>query len=335
MIQLFPEQLQALQNTLDGTAARAAAVLGVEIDRVEQFLDNVAEFVRVNAGPLSNYTYLFLFDGSTSDGSRIDLQTITKNVNVCNSLFHVDEELHLIQVAKGDATITQCSKHTKEKQALGLRLEGTYFWEFLSGIAEGQDDFGHPGTAEPKMSKWRRPMTEFDQILADHKKARIDKEAFVYWHDRANRILVDKTEEVFHRDLFWWLDNYVIDKLDAYAEPSGFGQGKTDIVVVTLYGSHVLELKWLGRNQKDTRYDEQDIDPGLVQIATYLENDDDLICGYLVIYDGRSREKHENHCHYKETLRHNRCRSPRIVFLKSEYPSERGRRIARERQTAK
>jgi len=341
MTLLFPEQLQALQNTLDDTAARAraAAVLDVEIERVEQFLTNVAAFVRANAGPLSNYTYLFLFDGSTSEGSCIDLRTMVGNINTGNSIFYVDEELRLVKVAQGKASWTQCSKLTEREQALGLRLErGTYFYEILSGKVEGEGDFEHPASTSPMPSKWRRPMMEFDLILEDHKKSCVDREqGFLYWHDKQKRILrieprSKSTEALFHHSLFWWLKHFVADRLKVYAETYGFGQGKTDIVVVTTYGSHVLELKWLGTNEHDTSYDEKHIEPGLIQIATYLDDDDDFVCGYLVIYDGRSRQRHEMHCRYNETLRHNRCKRPRILFLESEPPSKRAERIAREKR---
>ena len=336
MTQILPEQLRALQNTLDGTAAKAAGILDIEIERVEQLLTNVAEFAKENAGPLTNYTYMFLFDGSTSSNSRISLQDIIGSINKGNSLFHVDEELRLIKTVKGDASFSQCSKRTKEEHALGLRLEaGTYFCTLLCGMVESEDDFKQPGTAAPKASRWFRPMKDFDQILDDHKKACVDREqGFTYWHDKRNRILlVDpksrSTENLFHHSLFWWLNKFVVDKLDSYAEPYGFGQGKIDIVVVTAYGSHVLELKWLGKNQNGTIYSEKDIDSGLIQISMYLNDNDAHICGYLVIYDGRSREKHETCCEYNEKSLHNRCKPPILLFLESESPSQGAKRIAR------
>lgn len=339
MTQLFPDQLQALQNTLAGVPARAAAVLDIEIECVERFLDSVAEFVRTNAGPLSNYTYMLLFDGSISDGPRISLQEIVGSINKGNSLFYVDEELRLIKTAEGDATWIRCSKLTGEEHALGLRLEaGTYFYAILCGRVESQDDFKHPGTAAPKPSKWRRPMMEFGNILNDHKNACVDREqGFKYWYDKRNRILMvdpksGSTEELFHHSLFWWLNHFVADKLTVYAETCGFGQGKTDIVVVTAYGSHVLELKWFGENQNRTTYGEKDIDKGLAQISQYLENNDDFLCGDLVVYDGRSRQEYEQYCQYDEEFRHNRCKPPRIIFLESEPPSKRAKRIVRERR---
>jgi hypothetical protein len=335
---LFPEQLQALQNALSGTAAKAAAVLGVSIERVEQFLSNVAEFARRNSGPLRDHIYMFVFDGSTSDALSVDLETVVRSIRAGTPVFHVDETLHLVEIVEGDATITQCSRQTEEGSFLGVRVEnGTYFREILCGKLEKEDDFLHPGIAQPRPSKWHRPMKEFDLVLTDHKKARIDGErGFRYWYDRSERILLaplrGTTEELFHRDLFWWLDNYVTDKLDVYAEPTGFGQGKTDIVVVVPYGAHVLELKWLGKNQNETQYGEDDIDPGLLQIADYLTSRDGFICGYLVIYDGRSLEEHETQCRYNDGLRHGRCKTPRILFLESESPSDKSKRIVREMQ---
>jgi hypothetical protein len=339
MTLLLPGQLQVLRKTLGDISARASALLGSDINRVERFLTNVTEFARVNSGPLGKYTYLLLFDGSASGGPVIDAQVVVEGISKGKSVFLVDEELRLVEDLYGGSSWTECSEFTTNRQALGLRLErGTYFHAILSGKVEDEGDFEHPTSAPPRASRWLRPMREFDLILADHKKECVDREqGFRYWHDKERRILLvgskgKSTEELFHRSLFWWLKRFVADGLKVYAETHGFGQGRTDIVVVTLCGAHVLELKWLGENQNSTSYGEKDIDAGLIQVATYLDDDSSFTCGDLVIYDGRSRRIHETSCGYDEELVHDLCNPPKILFLETESPSHRAKRIARERR---
>jgi hypothetical protein len=115
-----------------------------------------------------------------------------------------------------------------------------------------------------------------------------------------------------------------------FGETLGLGQDKTDITIVSVEGSYVIEVKWMGKNKSNTEHNEERIDEGLVQIALYLENDKQLICGYLVIYDARSLDVHKTRCGYNESLRHGFCQTPRIIFLESETPSQAGERIVAE-----
>src|SRR5581483_5540804 len=159
-----------------------------------------------------------------------------------------------------------------------------------------------------------------------------------YWKDRANRILranPEKTEAIFHRDLLWWIRNYTTGVIRTYSEPEGFGQDKTDIVAVTLAGGHVVEVKWLGVNEHKTTYNRKRIDEGLIQVKQYLERDDDLVEGYLVVYDGRSSDEHKKNSHYDQAYQHPLCREPQILYLESEVPTEISARVVRSNKTTK
>ncbi len=108
------------------------------------------------------------------------------------------------------------------------------------------------------------------------------------------------------------------------------GQDKTDITIVTINGTYVVEIKWLGKNA-NTRYNEQRINEGLVQVGIYLNNDGEIICGHLVIYDGRSLQDHKAKSNWDSSLIHERCSSPKIIYLDTESPSKAATRIVREK----
>src|SRR5437667_9475595 len=167
-------------------------------------------------------------------------------------------------------------------------------------------------------------MDEFEAILTDHLDECLNAGQLKFWFHKADRILLsepEKTELIFHRSLFSWLKLFVSPKLKIYAEPIGLGQDKTDIIVVTNKGSYVIEVKWLGFNQSGQEYKQDRIDVGLAQVKIYLEKDHQLVCGYLVCYDGRSREVHETESSWNDSLRHELCKDPQILFLSSEVPS--------------
>lgn len=108
------------------------------------------------------------------------------------------------------------------------------------------------------------------------------------------------------------------------------GQDKTDITIVTEVGNIVIEVKWLGKNQHKTAWAKVRIKEGMLQVSNYLNRNDRLMQGYLVVYDGRPEQEHMNGCSYPKSCRHAKCEEPVIYFLRSETPSEFATRVAAE-----
>jgi hypothetical protein len=175
-------------------------------------------------------------------------------------------------------------------------------------------------------------MEEFKAIVNDHLEEWLNGGQVQYWAEKSKRILSsdpEKTELIFHRSLFTWLKLFVSPKLKIYAEPIGLGQDKTDIIIVTGYGAFVIEVKWLGVNQKGDEYKQGRIDEGLAQVKIYLDNDNYLICGHLVCYDGRSKEAHDKESNWNAALQHPLCKDPELPFLSSDVPSVLAKAIAK------
>lgn len=250
-------------------------------------------------------------------------------------MFYVDEELRLISASDGEVRMTDCVSLTDKESALGVLVTGTYAWEILRGKVTNECDVTRRRVGTPVLSKFHRPMSEFEQILSEHMENSVARQQHIrYWKDRSKRILLagpDGTEGIFHLDLYWWLNNYVADKLKVYAEPKGLGQDKTDIIVVTLDGSYVIEVKWLGTNENKQKYDQTRINEGLAQVKIYLDNDSEFVCGYLVVYDGRPLTDNQTQSGWNDSLRHALCQAPKILFLDNETPSVAATRIAKGR----
>jgi hypothetical protein len=329
---LSPDQLKIIQPLIN-TATQASAALRVPIGRVETFLTSIAKFVWGNYKQLNDYSYLLLLTDSRPKKPYLDHKTILRNIRNGKRVFYVDEELRLISASDGEVRMTDCVSLTDKESALGVLVTGTYAWEILRGKVTNECDVIRRRVGTPVLSKFHRPMSEFEQILSEHMENSVARQQHIrYWKDRSKRILLagpDGTEGIFHLDLYWWLNNYVADKLKVYAEPKGLGQDKTDIIVVTLDGSYVIEVKWLGTNENKQKYDQTRINEGLAQVKIYLDNDSELVCGYLVVYDGRPLTDNQTQSGWNDALRHALCQAPKILFLDNETPSVAATRIAK------
>ena len=322
-----------LQKLLSETAIRCAPTLHISIERAERFLNRVTEFIRDSKGPLGDKPYLIIFAAKLAEGPALNDQIALENIRRDRTVFTVDEELHLIAATTGQIRVADCSRMTEQSHTIGIRVRRAYAQYFLCGMTIDEGDVLDPGAEEPPPSRWSRPMAEFERLLNDHKAQCIDREQeVVYWDDKSRRILLagpDGTEMLFHRSLFHWLKMFTSDKLSLLAEPSDLGQNKTDILVSAMSGNYVVEVKWLGENENHTRYGRTRIDEGVIQVRCYLDNDEELVCGHLVIYDGRPLHAHQNESHYDTSQKHTRCKAPHILYLESETPSVASRRIAR------
>lgn len=331
---LTPEQLKSLQASIL-PAHEVAQELCIDLESIELFESNVKKFVFAHHESLKGHAYQFVLDVSQPGTANIDLSTVRDLVFKGKALMYVDASFRLVKLNESLKNTTEFSRVLHQKKHFGFFIDGTYFWEFLCArpIDEGDLITGHN---ELKLSSGipRRPMNDFDLLLKDHYDNDIkDESAVDYWKDKPNRILLrghHGTEWIFQKALYSWLDKFVIDKLRVYAEPCGFGQDKHDITVVTEKAIFVVEIKWLGKNEKKDSYDQDRINEGLVQLKEYLTNDESLYKGYLVAYDARSLDDHKGKSFHDEQFRHQNCEIPKIIFLESENPSKKAVRIVKE-----
>lgn len=331
---LTPEQLNALQSALS-PSVEAAQQLGIPIDAVESFENIVKDFTRANHKEFKGKVYQFVLATNQSGTTKLDLTTIRDPVFQGKGLLHVDSDFRLIKTDTTLKNTTLFSKFLGQEKKLGFFIDGTYFWEVLCSrpLDEGDIVTGH-NSLELSSSVPRRPMKDFDLLLQDHYDLAVRDEAgFCYWKNKTDRILLcgpHGTEWIFQHDLYDWLRKFAIDQLRVVAEPSGFGQDKHDITVVTETGTYVIEIKWLGKNEHGTPYGQTRIDEGLAQIGEYLKKDPSLFKGFLVTYDGRSLGDHKTKSSYKKGFLHSYCDTPKIIFLESENPSKKAERLVKE-----
>ena len=320
-----PDQLNVIKKLIN-SGSQTSLKLGIPLEDVEIFLSKVEDFVRKHYGNIGQRPYVLLLDKSGRKNSLLAHSDVIKSINSGKAIIRTDIDLGFITSDVGQATITQCESMTGAASTLAILISGSYVYDILCGRTVNERDILRAEVVTPVISKFHRSASEFDSLLDDHYDHCVAGEKEVrYWNDKEKRILLtgpDGTESIFQHSLFWWLDNFVMDKIKVYAEPRRFGQDATDVVVVTITGAYVVEVKWLGKNDQGTTYGQNRINEGLAQVKIYLDNDRDFICGYLVAYDGRSYDDHQKLSYYAESLRHELCDSPKILFLRSESPSK-------------
>lgn len=322
--------MEALSLAVDD-ATRIAIHLGMDTSVVRIFLDNAQEFAKNNLIELSDVPYaLVLNTKSNSGGSPLTFNDVLSHNNKAgNAVFLVDENLHLCQKKNEVADLVNCANLSVKWRKPMVFVQENVFATFVNGSFAGTDV--NKARVPVTVAKFERRFVHFDDLIVDHYKNWLHNEKNLkYWHDKSKRLLLGgKTEDLFHGSLFVWLDENITDKVTIFSNPTGVGQEKTDIHVTTVdHSQHVIEVKWLGKNKSNTEYKEDSIGAGLEQVKIYL-NTGDYTDGRIVFYDGRQKDISDRERNYPPECRHPECLEPYFIFLESESPSKKAKRVAK------
>jgi len=334
-MRLSPEHFESLRSTVAAPEQKAALILGSETEVMATVLGAIFSLVDiVNENPsLGEFVVRFVPDYSGGEFMVPDL--LQRCCNEDTRVLAVGDDGSVVSATTGAVDVSMVSEESKVDQCLCAFVDSVEGVVFANGTLIVIKRPSRPDNQFPICPP--RSWVDLDKAFDDHFASRIDlQRGLTYWKNRATRSLAvgpKGTEYIFQHDLVWWFDNFIHDALDVYAEPTGVGQDKTDIAIVTQVGTIVIEVKWLGTNENGTTYGEIRITEGLVQVDEYLTRNEKFNKGYLVIYDGRTKNDHNNSSNYDVAVKHERCEPPVIFFLQNETPSEKGVRVAREMRT--
>lgn len=329
---LAPEQFSSLKKVLSKPSAKASAALNVSTHEIEVFLNKLEALAKRGQLVFGQEKILVAYRPTKKGGKKFDETAVSGCLKSGTAVLALGSDETLVEAKKGAVTLLSATEKSEKEGSLCVICGAGQLWIFTAGklIAE-------IGDALPPISghaDWHRSWRELRKSLDDHFENCVDSEKLVrYWDDRKKRVLLvgpDKTEKLFHHNLFWWFTNFIIDAIDVHGEANGMGQDKTDITIVTEIGSIVVEVKWMGRNKNNTRFAQIRIKQGMLQVADYLHRNNRLMQGFLVIYDARNEQDHRAKSTYPKKCRHPRCEDPIIYFLRSETPSEKAERVAAE-----
>jgi hypothetical protein len=337
MIAISPEQTQALKSVLAPSGPKVTSALGIDQPSVDQFIEKAKLLVVGTTQIHPNQRYCLALSTKAGTGAPLNPLVLRQHLQSGRQLVRLDSSFRVVEALALPVLLHDATERTISEQSFEIVVNDKQMCHMLMGRLINEVDAGVSSTANP-VSRWPRPFLDIEGLLKDHVDNCIAREQLTrYWFDKAQRILLagpDGTEYIFQSALYWWLRHYVSDSLDVYAEPTKHGQDKTDIVVTTLDGKYVIEVKWLGKNQSNTVYAEARIQEGIEQVAIYLNNDAKLVWGHLIIYDGRLVDDHQNKRSYDKAQQHVRCSEPRLIFLEHESPTQvvQQRRRARKKR---
>lgn len=173
------------------------------------------------------------------------------------------------------------------------------------------------------------PAREYRKLITNHHDRHVYKErgSFKYCRNKAKRILIDKPEIQFNKNLYSYLDLNVIDgRVDISATISGL-EDKTDIRIMTFETGdiYIIEIKCLGKTNS-TKYPDDWANEGLIELCRYLKDEKDAKTGVLVIYDGRMKDEKIN-WHADIEWHPKVDRDPMKFFLVSDSASVKAKKI--------
>jgi hypothetical protein len=335
MIPIPPGQTQALRAVLSASGPKVTSALGIDQPSVDQFIEKAGLLVAGTTHIQPDQRYCLALSTTAGTGASLTPMVLRKHLQAGNQLLRLDSSLRMVEAVSLPVLLPDSTERTIAEKSFEIVVHDKQMYHMLIGRLINEATAGTGSAARPA-THWPRPFSDIEGLLKDHVDNYIAREqATRYWFDKAKRILLtgpDGTEYIFQNALYWWLRHYVADSIDVYAEPTKHGQDKTDIIVTTFDGKYVIEVKWLGKNQKKTTYGEGRIQEGIAQVAIYLNNDAKLVWGHLIIYDARTADDHRNKCSYDKTEQHLRCSEPRLIFLESESPTQVVQRQQRARK---
>ena len=175
------------------------------------------------------------------------------------------------------------------------------------------------------------PSREYRKLIKNQYDSMVYKEkGFKYWKSKARRILVDKPEIHFHKHLWWYLDQKVVDgKVDSGATISGTDD-RTDIRILAFDGGlYIIEIKCLGKtNFSGPVTSDVWANQGLIQLNIYLNDEKNATEGLLVLYDGRKNDKNIEFDWNSGIKWHSGLdKNPMKFFLESESASVKAKKI--------
>jgi hypothetical protein len=325
MNSLLPDQVRVLSEVLQSDEIVIAARLQLTRDEVKTWIDRCESLIKASTGTLLGKHYTLSLDKSAKGSKKCAVSHLLAATSTQPSVVSLDLRGNVVATGPGLPTLSAALARTKQGSSLELLIHGTYIYVVLAGDLIGERDVSDQTKLPPAGISYYRPTRQMRQLIRDHAGQEIARETGLkFWADKQKRVLVAKpenTEKIFQRSLLTWLRHYVVDKLRIYSETRGFGQDATDITVMTGYGDYVVEVKWMGENENGTTYDGTQILVGIKQIGKYLDNDERLVSGTVVVYDARPASDAAVDMPNRNCM-HVRCEAPEVVWLESETPSQ-------------
>ncbi|MGN6181391.1 MAG: hypothetical protein ACTHNW_19565, partial [Mucilaginibacter sp.] len=266
------------------------------IDEIDVLLKATTQFIRECFTALGAREFLIAYDFKSSTGGvKIDVATVASETRSGNNVFVVNKAMELVKVERMEyvSVVSVASYSLSNTTVIILIHNGVDISIYSKGVPIEQRNLNHPSALPVLNKKFNRPAEDYKLSVIEFYREKVRTNLTDHWADVKKRILRGgQTEEIFHAALVQWLvDNLTAKRINF--EVKKLSTDKTDIEIIKHGGdTFLLELKWLGQNEKST-YSLNKLTDAFDQVKNYLDTDPDVLEATLIVYDGRDLAEYE------------------------------------------
>jgi hypothetical protein len=269
-----------------------------------RIVDALTSFARKNRDALGEHSFglqLTQEAGGTAPLSATNIITANRNGSV---LIHLDRDLNILKT-----TSLNCSKDDPADEvvlseasadAVIAHYEGKSVLRFYAnGFTSGRINLEDPASKVGRLARNRFDADQYELAIRDHYRDAVKYfQETDHWHDRPKRTLrsglgrCKTTEDIFHQSLVRWLERNLDG--DVRSKPRHTSSDEPDIHITSFRGKlYLVEVKWLGKNDRKTTHRRDWLEKAIRQLAEYLKKQPTVWRATIVAYDGRDKPSFE------------------------------------------
>lgn len=265
-----------------------------------KIVDALTAFFRQHRNALGEHSFGFELTQNAGGKSPLTPSGILKANRNGSVLIQLDRDLNVLKTKS-----LSCSKDNPADEVIlseasvdsvVAHYEGKAMLRFYAnGFTSGRVNLDDPSTRVGRLARNRFSADQYELAIRDHYREAVKYcQDTDHWHNRHKRTLRSKlgrcknTEDIFHRSLVRWLERNVDG--DVRSKPQHSSSDEPDIHITSFRGKlFLVELKWLGRNEKKTTHGVVWLKKALRQLTQYLDKQPTVWGATIVAYDGRER----------------------------------------------
>lgn len=297
------EYKHAVTQACKDTSVKLMLETNWDVNIIEKYLAEIYAFLLELFKKTGTKQIALLLDPTplnqkNDEGDELTTTIIHSFFNQGFNLFQIDSNLKLTDTSNiNSLSLTKCSELSSKNPAKILIqvLNGININLFLNGKIIAEDNVKHPLRGSFVPSKFNKEPIDYKASILEcyNSEFRFSGGPNSVWSNKKERLLKGgHTEQLFHYPLFKWLDmNIVLGKVTRGEKK--VSDDETDIEISSLRGgeTYLLEVKWTGENENNTKFSEPKIKEGITQVINYMQLDPKLTEACLITFDGRSIEE--------------------------------------------
>lgn len=264
----------------------------LDIDSVSLFLTEICSFIKKNSSSLGTIEYILKlnFENTQSTTKKISSAWLLNAFQNHNKIVEINAKFSVLSNSKlYDLSNSGIANYSKNDNSTCIFVHnGTDLTIYINGFPIREFNINYPESMPSVNKKTARVANDYKLSLIDFYNIRVKNNITNHWKDKGKRILLGgKTEDIFQDSLYSWLYENINDAIVS-PKVKKISKDETDIEIIAHGGNnYLIEIKWLGKNEKNTTYDIPRLRDSIMQVKNYLKTDTKVLDATLLVYDGR------------------------------------------------